>query len=121
MSALATDERDSPMVADNDATVAPSDKPVISRAEAKMRGLQRFFTGKPCRRGHVVERYTGNRNCIACAQLCETVRYEANREDKKAKHRAWYAANKDNVNAVRRSSYAANRNRENAAGRTRRV
>lgn len=103
------------MVADNDATVPPSDKPVISWAEAKARDLKRYFTGKPCSHGHVAERRTGNRNCIACVQLRDTVRYDANREDKKAQHRAWYAANKDNVNEARRTSYAANRNRERAA------
>jgi hypothetical protein len=29
---------------------------IISRKEAKAAGLTRYFTGKPCKRGHVVER-----------------------------------------------------------------
>ncbi len=38
----------------------------ISRAEAAQCGLLRFYTGKPCRAGHVVERYVGNKHCVAC-------------------------------------------------------
>jgi hypothetical protein len=29
---------------------------IITRADALAKGLKRFFTGKPCKRGHVVER-----------------------------------------------------------------
>ncbi len=38
----------------------------ISRAEAAQCGLSRFYTGKPCRAGHVAERYVGNKHCVAC-------------------------------------------------------
>lgn len=40
-----------------------------TRAEAKAKGVMRFFTGKPCKRGHVAERYTANPNCIECLRL----------------------------------------------------
>jgi hypothetical protein len=30
--------------------------PIISREEARQKGLKRFFTGKPCKHGHVCER-----------------------------------------------------------------
>jgi hypothetical protein len=40
---------------------------IITRAEAKARGLKRYFTGKPCRnKGHVAERLTSNGNCMEC-------------------------------------------------------
>jgi hypothetical protein len=41
---------------------------IISYQEAKARGLKRYFTGKPCKRGHVVERrvITG---CVECTRL----------------------------------------------------
>jgi hypothetical protein len=45
---------------------------IISRDEALERGLARYFTGKPCRRGHISERFA-NRvragNCVACTTL----------------------------------------------------
>jgi hypothetical protein len=41
--------------------------PIISRAEAKRRGLKRFFTGKPCKHGHVCERIVcANNKCVQC-------------------------------------------------------
>ena len=27
----------------------------------------RYFTGKPCKRGHIAERYTSTRTCVMCA------------------------------------------------------
>jgi len=38
---------------------------IISRKEAKERGLKRYFTGKPCKNGHVSERYVGS-GCVEC-------------------------------------------------------
>jgi hypothetical protein len=45
---------------------------IISRSEARSRGLKRFFTGKPCINGHVCEHYTGGGNCVECH--CKTQR-----------------------------------------------
>lgn len=39
---------------------------LITRAEALAQGLNRYFTGKPCKRGHVSQRTIGASNCIAC-------------------------------------------------------
>jgi hypothetical protein len=30
---------------------------IITRTAAKAQGLKHYFTGKPCNRGHVAERY----------------------------------------------------------------
>jgi hypothetical protein len=38
----------------------------ITAKEAKELGVPRFFTGRPCKRGHVAERYTNSGHCIAC-------------------------------------------------------
>lgn len=37
-----------------------------TRAEAIRLGVDRFFTGKPCRRGHLAPRYVSSPNCAAC-------------------------------------------------------
>ena len=42
---------------------------VISREKAKAAGLRRYFTGKPCRHGHVDERYVSNEGCVICAKI----------------------------------------------------
>jgi hypothetical protein len=39
---------------------------IISRAEAKAKGLNRYFTGKPCKHGHVAERVVFNGACVEC-------------------------------------------------------
>lgn len=53
----------------------------VSRVEAAQRGLLRFYTGRPCKAGHVAERYVGNKHCVVCngekARLRERLRAEA--------------------------------------------
>lgn len=39
---------------------------VLSRNEAAMRGLSRFYTGLACREGHRSERFVSNRQCVTC-------------------------------------------------------
>jgi hypothetical protein len=39
---------------------------IITRKEAAQQGLSRYFTGKPCKHGHIAERQTGKGVCIAC-------------------------------------------------------
>lgn len=39
---------------------------VTSWEEAAARGESRFRTGRPCRAGHLAERYVSNRQCVAC-------------------------------------------------------
>lgn len=39
---------------------------MITRAEARSQGLKRYFTGKPCYRYHVAERYVSTGDCIGC-------------------------------------------------------
>jgi hypothetical protein len=39
---------------------------IISRKDAHAKGLKRFFTGKPCRRGHIRERNVKTGACLGC-------------------------------------------------------
>lgn len=39
---------------------------IISRKEAKERGLKRYFTGKPCKHGHTSERNATTGKCLEC-------------------------------------------------------
>lgn len=48
---------------------------IITRAEAQSRGLKRYFTGKPCVRGHVVKRSIKG----ACTECSRTDSREARR------------------------------------------
>jgi len=39
---------------------------IISKKEAKALGLKKYFTGEPCKHGHICERYTSSMLCIEC-------------------------------------------------------
>lgn len=39
---------------------------VIKRMDAARQGLNHYFTGKPCKYGHVDKRYVLNGLCVAC-------------------------------------------------------
>lgn len=41
-------------------------KKIITRDEAKVKGLKQYFTGEPCKNGHTEKRATLNGNCIRC-------------------------------------------------------
>lgn len=51
---------------------------IISRKEALAKGLPRYFTGKPCRNGHIAERKTNKAECIQCKLESRRRLYAAN-------------------------------------------
>ena len=66
---------------------------IISRDEARALGLKRFFTGKPCKHGHVAERHVASRKCRECHRE-RTRRYRAaDPERARERERRWRAAN----------------------------
>lgn len=79
-------------MANSDSTHAP-----ISRKDANALGLKRFFTGVPCKQGHVDERYT------ACGLCCECL---ANGRKK------WRAKNPEQSRELRRKWRKENPERE---------
>lgn len=92
-----------------------------------------FFTGKPCKRGHVSPRLISTRQCTAC--LSERKKLNPTRPDpvgnkrRNAAYRArrrkailerirmWKAANRDAVNQKERARYAANIDRSRSNSR----
>lgn len=84
---------------------------IISKAEARSQGLPRYFTGKPCRRGHVSERYAGNGNCCDCKKLRADAWEAENRISRYAQDRERYWLNRDRKLEWRRG-YEKRRRRE---------
>jgi|SRR5690554_2918608 len=64
---------------------------IITRKEAKERGLDRYYTGKPCKYGHVDERYLSYGGCVACRKGYR----EENKEYTKEYNKKWYEENKE--------------------------
>jgi hypothetical protein len=96
---------------------------IISKQEARDRGLKRYFTGKPCSRGHVAERLLKG-HCVECTrednhrpaavearkryaqtdkgrevQRAAMKRHNAT-EGRKSWNRQWAASNPDKVKAA---------------------
>lgn len=46
-----------------------SEQPIVSLREARERGLPRYRTGLPCKRGHYAERRTTTNTCLACLAM----------------------------------------------------
>jgi hypothetical protein len=42
---------------------------IITRKDALAQGLVHYFTGKPCKRGHVAARYAKTANCVECTLI----------------------------------------------------
>ena len=78
------------------------DPRIITRSEARDRGAKRYFTGDPCSRGHVCERYVASKNCTQC------VLDNARTPEHRAKVRLYVAANKGKA-----SAWAANYREKN--------
>jgi HNH endonuclease len=43
-----------------------TNREIITRKEAIELGIKYYFTGNPCKHGHVAKRYIGNNGCIVC-------------------------------------------------------
>jgi hypothetical protein len=80
---------------------------IISRKEAIRSGLKRYFTGKPCKRGHIAERFVSGQRCLGCAQEWR----KANAERLADIQSAWRARNPDKVRELQRAWKAANAQR----------
>jgi hypothetical protein len=80
---------------------------IISRAEAKRLGLKRYFTGKPCKHGHIDERYI-SRMCVSCNQEHSHKYYPENRERQLEYGRRYREANRERLLKYYRKRYAEN-------------
>lgn len=106
---------------------------IISRQEAIEKNLTHYFTGKPCKHGHISQRYTKKSTCIQCKNesydpdknksRCkeyqrknrEVIREkskeyrEKNAEEIKAKKAAYFQKNKEILMAKNRENISKNR------------
>lgn len=69
---------------------------IITRREAKARGLRAFFTGRPCIRGHVSPRSVSTGHCNRCRADAQEARRQADPEAEKQRMRDYIAREGDN-------------------------
>lgn len=61
------------------------DRKITTRAAAVVAGEPRYFTGEPCKHGHIAERHTLSGACLECAKASrerETEVYRAAQQSK---------------------------------------
>ena len=119
------------------------DAPIISREAARASGAKRYFTGLPCPKGHVCERFVARGQCLMCndeyqrshrqncREACRRHRianrdvllekqrqYRVNNLEKtKESTRKYIAANPDKVRQFKKAWRHANKDRRNASQR----
>ena len=118
--------------------------PVVRLKDAKAQGMKLYFTGKPCKYGHLDQRYTSSGQCLTCLQTswpshtpeknrerakqqrernperCAEVQAEwrrNNAERKKANDKAWRERNIEQKRANDKKWRTENRERCNATKR----
>ena len=73
-----------------------------TRAEAHELGAKKYFTGKPCKHGHISERYSGGK-CIQCESIAAKRLYEIHRKSPdflrsvSLKNKKIYSSNKEKI------------------------
>ena len=75
-----------------------------------------YFTGKPCNKGHVSQRYVSNAVCFQCSKekkydpVKEKLRHERDGEKRRKAMRDWYSRNRSKQLERNRNNYFSNRN-----------
>lgn len=78
--------------AENEADSAPQ---IISRADAIALGFVTYFTGKPCKNGHIAKRRIDSCGCETCSKI--NVKKHAQTEKCKLAKRAWNKNNPEKI------------------------
>jgi len=75
---------------------------IITRQEAIAQGLRRYFTGKPCKRGHTAQMWTRSCVCVECNRIYKKAERKRNPEHVRQRKRAWDSRNRERVASCRK-------------------
>ncbi len=103
--------------ADQSAVNNNSDRQVMTRAEAKALDLKHYFTGVPCKQGHVAERYVAA-GCGCCE--CKRQYSENNRERERERARLWREKDTERAREANREGVRRYNKTEKARAKQRR-
>lgn len=78
---------------------------LISYQQAIDAGLKHYFTGKPCKRGHIALRATICRGCVVCRDDRAKAWHQKHRERRNAARLKWRLANPEEHRQAQRKSY----------------
>jgi 5-methylcytosine-specific restriction endonuclease McrA len=90
---------------------------IIPLADARSRGLKRYFTGQPCKRGHLCDRFTSSRACVECLRA-SVGEWRINNAEHLVNYRKnYFSDNREAISEKRKASRPARRDRLNAVTR----
>lgn len=85
---------------------------IITREEAQEQGLTKYFTGKPCKHGHLAERYTVNTRCSVCQKDMRKILISKNpkkyKQQKKVSNKRYKTKNKEKVKEYQKRYFKKN-------------
>lgn len=84
----------------------PYSGPIVTRVEAISTGLKRYFTGEPCKAGHMSERGASHGRCFTCLALKTEAWTEANPGAQQAREKVRRLANPA-INRAKCKAYRA--------------
>ena len=88
---------------------------IINRLEATKKGISHYFTGKPCKHGHISKRRVKDRVCMECdLNAKNTKKYTTVEKDKEYKKEMYYK-HKDKLLARKKVYRQENKGKINAA------
>lgn len=93
---------------------------IVSRKDAISQGLRHYFTGIPCKKGHVSLRLTGDCSCMRCSRERAVNSYYADVEKFRARAKAEYWKDPAKMLAREKARRAADPEKTRARDRERR-
>lgn len=105
---------------------------IISRDQAIDSGINKYFTGRKCSKGHIDQRYVSSYACMSCLTERQSINIDAKieydrqyrrRNDAKLKalKAVWISENREKVNGIKRAWKERNPGSVIAAAQTRRA
>jgi 5-methylcytosine-specific restriction endonuclease McrA len=88
------------------------DRKLTTREEALENKEKKYFTGQPCAKGHVSERYTGSRECVFCRLEINRQNYKNNKEKISAQVAIWRKNNREKIREINKRYYQMNIDKE---------
>ena len=89
---------------------------IITKKEAISQGLTKYYTGKPCKRGHYSLRYVKDYRCVQCQSETMATYYQDNRDDLRPKLNSYMAKwIQDPVNKQKVRNYVSQWQKDNLA------
>lgn len=85
---------------------------ILTKKQAQEQALDSYYTGKPCKRGHLAERFTRNGTCKDCHNIQVKSWQSSNRDKVNAAKYKWREENREEYLASRKEYYLKNIDKE---------